>query len=129
MFHRQHASEPDPAPLAVGQPDPGLRDERDPDPVVEEATERLRQELSDLGAVDAWGRPVAWRQVARIALGSLATPAVRDALTAQALQEAVSTQHSVSPDSDDRSDEWRTFFRSVDDNDRLLGHQARSLPE
>jgi hypothetical protein len=126
---RHRPSEPDPVALSIAEPDVALRDERDPDPIVEEATERLRQELSDLGAVDAWGRPLAWRQVARIALGTLATPRVRDALTAEALADAVQRQGSVSPDGSGRAEEWRSFFRSVDDNDRLLGHQSRSLPQ
>jgi hypothetical protein len=53
----------DPAELAR------LRDERDPDPLLEEATERLRAALVHLDARDEWGRRLAWRQVARIALG------------------------------------------------------------
>ncbi len=49
--------------------DPGYRDERDPDPVVEEMVERLRANLSGMVALDEWNRPVAWRNVVRLALG------------------------------------------------------------
>jgi hypothetical protein len=63
-----------------------LRTQPDVDPFVEEAADRLRRELADLQAFDTWGRPVPWRQVARIALGPLVSPRVRDALTAAALE-------------------------------------------
>ena len=105
-------------------PDP-LRGEPDPDPVVEAAAERLREQLSSLTALDQWGRPVPWRQVARIALGPLATQRVRDAMTADALEEAVvvDVPHSVSPDDETREAEWRSFFRAIDETDRLLRDQ------
>ena len=50
-----------------------LRDEPDVDPIVEEATDRLREELRHLVARDEWGRELAWRHVARIALGPVLT--------------------------------------------------------
>jgi hypothetical protein len=68
---------PDEPPTVVERPasDPALaarlRDEADPDPVVEEAAQRLRDTLSRLDAADEWGRPVAWHLVARIALGAV----------------------------------------------------------
>jgi hypothetical protein len=65
-----------------------LRDETDPDPLVEQAAERLRQALHTLEARDEWGRPLAWRQVARIALGPILTQ-LRDAETAMRLKDAV----------------------------------------
>ena len=64
-----------------------LRDEVDSDPLVEEATERLRAALTVLEPRDEWGRPIAWRQVARIALGPLVTQ-LRDSLTANRLLDA-----------------------------------------
>jgi hypothetical protein len=67
--------------------DPELRDEPDPDPLIEEMVERLRHGLSSLNAVDEWGRPIAWRNVVRLALGPLANK-LRD--TEQALELAVS---------------------------------------
>jgi hypothetical protein len=133
MFRRHdHDHSQDPAPIGVGhtEPDTALRDQVDPDPLVEEATARLREQLLALDAVDAWGRPLAWRQVARIALGTLATPRVRDALTADVLEDAVTSERpapelerSVSPETTDRTTEWRTFFRALDETDRLLGDQ------
>ena len=67
--------------------DPLLRNEVDPDPLVEEMVGRLREGLSSLVAVDEWGRPLAWRNVVRLALGPLAGR-LRD--TEQALELAVS---------------------------------------
>lgn len=137
MFRRHDHDDAELSPLGrhALEPDLTLRDERDPDPLVEEATQRLRDRLQSLEAVDEWGRPLPWRHVARIALGSLVTPRVRDAVTADALAEAVApepttavshdtTSHdssrSVSPDTTDRSVQWQSFFRAVDDTDRLL---------
>jgi hypothetical protein len=64
-----------------------LRDETDPDPLVEEAVERLRAALVALDARDEWGRTLAWRQVARIAIGPLLTQ-LRDSQTATTLLDA-----------------------------------------
>ena len=57
-----------------------LRDERDPDDLVEEATARLRDTLITLDARDEWGRAIAWRQVVRIALAPMLAE-LRDART------------------------------------------------
>lgn len=126
--------------LVIGEVRPHLRDEPDADPVVEAAAQRLRDHLGSLDAVDQWGRPVAWRQVARIALGDLASPRVRDALTVDALVEA--TQERPAPKAFDplvdplpttveeqESPEWRAFFKALDSADRLLGHQAGPAPQ
>jgi hypothetical protein len=67
--------------------DPLLRNEIDPDPLIEEMVARLRSGLTTLHAVDEWGRPLAWRNVVRLALGPLAGR-LRD--TEQALELAVS---------------------------------------
>ena len=67
--------------------DPLLRDEVDPDPLIEEMVARLREGLGTLVAIDEWGRPLAWRNVVRLALGPLAGK-LRD--TEQALEIAVS---------------------------------------
>jgi hypothetical protein len=67
--------------------DPLLRNEIDPDPLIEEMVNRLREGLSNMHAVDEWGRPLAWRNVVRLALGPLASR-LRD--TEQALELAVS---------------------------------------
>jgi hypothetical protein len=76
--------------------DSDLRDEVDPDPLIEEMVERLRTGLGSLVALDEWGRPVAWRQVVRIAAGpSLA--ALRDAQTAVALAQAATQQRESAP--------------------------------
>jgi hypothetical protein len=64
-----------------------LRDEVDPDPLVEEAVDRMRSALTSLEARDDWGRPLAWRHVARIALGPLVTR-LRDIQTTAALLDA-----------------------------------------
>jgi hypothetical protein len=78
----------DPAVLeTTPEPEPLLRNEPDPDPLIEEMVARLRDGLSSLVAVDEWGRPLAWRNVVRLALGPLAGR-LRD--TEQALELAVS---------------------------------------
>lgn len=64
-----------------------LRDQVDPDPLVEQATDRLRTALTSLDARDEWGRQLAWRQIARIAIGPLLTE-LRDSQTAARLTEA-----------------------------------------
>jgi hypothetical protein len=73
--------------LEAPDADPLLRNEIDPDPLIEEMVGRLRDGLSSLHAVDEWGRPIAWRNVVRLALGPLASK-LRD--TEQALELAVS---------------------------------------
>jgi hypothetical protein len=73
--------------------DPALRDQVDPDPVVEEAVQRLRSHVSSLEARDEWGRLLAWRQVARIALGPLIAD-LRDSQTAARLADALA-DHAV----------------------------------
>jgi hypothetical protein len=64
-----------------------LRDEPDPDPLVEQAVDRMRSALASLEAYDEWGRALAWRQVARIALGPLVTE-LRDSQTTARLLDA-----------------------------------------
>src|SRR5438105_15569272 len=81
----------------VMETDPVLRDERDPDPLVEEMVARLRDGLRDLVAVDEWGRPLAWRNVVRLALGPMASR-LRD--SEQALAIAMEL-HPPLPDSDE----------------------------
>lgn len=84
-----------PAPAATVRPeldpidpaDERLRAESDPDPLVEQGTERLRAALSSLEAKDEWGRSLAWRQVVRIAMGTVLAE-LRDAQTALNLAEA-----------------------------------------
>lgn len=49
--------------------DPAFRDEPDAEPVVEAMVERLRTHLSGMVALDEYNRPVAWRNVVRLALG------------------------------------------------------------
>lgn len=58
-----------------------LRDEVDSDPFIEEMVARLRDGLSSLHAVDEWGRPLAWRNVVRLAVGPMVS-ALRDSQTA-----------------------------------------------
>ena len=72
-----------------------LRDEPDPDPLVEEAAQRLRQALISLEAHDEWGRLLAWRKVAQIALGPIVLR-LRDAQTAARLM-AAATQPAPEP--------------------------------
>ncbi|MFP5219084.1 MAG: hypothetical protein ACLGIG_05015 [Actinomycetes bacterium] len=74
--------------------DPRLRERRDDDPVVEEMVERLRRGLGGLVAVDPWGRPIAWRDVVRTALGT-ALFELRDARAAAALAQAVEARSTV----------------------------------
>lgn len=77
-----------PATASLPPVDPELREARDPDPLVEDMVERLRGGLSGLVALDEWGRPVAWRNVVRLALGPT-LERLRDAQTGVALAEAV----------------------------------------
>ncbi len=119
MFRRHPEPEPHVL-LELGRHEKqtALRDEPDPDPVVEAAAQRLRDQLSSMEPVDSWGRPVAWRQVARIALGDLATPRVRDVLTSDVLAGEVAKREVVVPDAE--PERWRTFFEAVEQADRLL---------
>jgi hypothetical protein len=75
-----------------------LRDEVDVDPIVEEATDRLRGELRTLVARDEWGRELPWRYVARIALGPVLTR-LRDQETTIRLLEATRQAPDVAPES------------------------------
>lgn len=70
----------------LSQPDPTQQE--DPDPVVQQALERMRMHLGELDATDRYGRPVSWAQIARIVIGPLADR-VRDADTAGALMDAL----------------------------------------
>ena len=65
-----------------------LRDEWDPDPLVEQAVQRLRDSLGGMTATDEWGRPMAWRHVVRSALGPLLGE-LRDAQASMALTETL----------------------------------------
>jgi len=85
--------------VPVEPDDVALRDEVDPDPVVEQAVERLRTALSTLVAQDEWGRTLAWRQVARIAIGPLVTQ-LRDAQTTSQLLDATRPDPSPVPAQD-----------------------------
>lgn len=87
----RHATpEPAPVPSDHAALQEALRRDSDPDPIVEEAAERLRDALTWLDARDEWGRPLAWRQVARIAIGPLLAQ-LRDAQTAAVLSAATDT--------------------------------------
>jgi hypothetical protein len=129
MFRRQPTAPVRTIDLGRHDVDP-LKHEADPDPLIEAAAQRLREQLSALTATDEWGRPVPWRHVARIALGPLVTPRVRDAVTSDVLADAVTEEvapepaRSVSPEGEA---EWRSFFRAIDEGDRLL--DQRALPE
>ena len=91
LLRRESAHHQIVVPVDTDTPDPAaLRRESDVDPVVEEATERLRAALTSLDARDEWGRPIAWRQVARIAIGPLLAQ-LRDAQTAALLSSATDT--------------------------------------
>jgi hypothetical protein len=93
MTDARSAANPGPAPQSVPRPPAGaaeLRGQVDPDPLVEQATDRLRDALTTLDAHDEWGRQLAWRQVARIAIGPLLTE-LRDAQTAVRLMTAAQT--------------------------------------
>ncbi len=89
MFETRRKTEVIEPPVRPAAPeaDPRLRNEMDPDPLIEEMVARLREGLGTLIAIDEWGRPLAWRNVVRLALGPLASR-LRD--TEQALDLAVS---------------------------------------
>jgi hypothetical protein len=74
-----------------------LRDEVDVDPLIEEATDRLREELRTLIARDEWGRELPWRHVARIALGPVLTR-LRDQETTIRLLEATRQAPDIAPE-------------------------------
>lgn len=65
-----------------------LRNEVDPDPFIEEMVASLRDKLSTLEAYDEWGRPLAWRNVVRLAVGPVAGQ-LRDTQTAADLAVAL----------------------------------------
>lgn len=78
-----------PATSWLPEVDASLRDDVDPDPLVEQMVERLRTHLSGLVALDEYDRPVAWRHVVRLALGPTLGQ-LRDAEASIALLEHVS---------------------------------------
>lgn len=92
----RHQADVPPAIIALPSVDPALRSTPDGDPLVEEMVERLRQNLGDLVALDPWGRPVAWRDVVRVALGG-ALAELRDARTAVALSTAIEDREPGPP--------------------------------
>jgi hypothetical protein len=55
-----------------------LRDESDPDPLVEALTARLRKQFPESLSCDEWGRPVAYRHVIRAALSALPPHVTRE---------------------------------------------------
>ena len=84
MFDKRKQVEMQPEPVAQAVPPRvslELRDERDPDPMIEEMAARLRGGLSRLEAYDEWGRPLAWRNVVRLAVGPMVSQ-LRDTQTA-----------------------------------------------
>jgi len=83
-------AEPETAPF-TSDPELVLRDEPDPDPLIEEMTERLRAGLGSLVAVDEWGRTLAWRNVVRLAVGPL-SGRLRDAETAAVIATSMVTE-------------------------------------
>ena len=97
MLRNRREAPPAPPPAVVADPvnleAERLRGEADPDAMIEAAAERLRLALQSLDAIDEWGRRLAWRQVARIALGPLLTE-LRDAQTALRLASAVPPSRS-----------------------------------
>ena len=76
--------------------DPRLRAVADDDPLVEEMVERLRRGVGGMVAVDQWGRPLAWRDVVRTAMGT-ALAELRDARTARALAAAQTPVPGLQP--------------------------------
>lgn len=95
MFRSRHGTQGSETDQLWRQTDPRLRDEVDADPIVEEMVSRLRAELTHLAALDEWGRPVAWRNVVRVALGPELAQ-LRDARTSVRLAQAIEDQ-SPSP--------------------------------
>jgi hypothetical protein len=83
-------AEPETAPFPA-DPELALRDEPDPDPLIEEMTERLRAGLGSLIAVDEWGRTLAWRNVVRLAVGPL-SGRLRDAETAAVIATSLAPE-------------------------------------
>lgn len=101
LFRRDGSAKAQVAPAPP--PDQRLRDEPDPDVLVEEMVQRLRSQLRSLDAVDEYGRPVSWRNVVRIAVGP-ALARLRDADTAAGVQDAVppSFERAVRPGPSER---------------------------
>lgn len=67
--------------VVVPEEDPAtahLRDESDPDPLVEALTARLRKQFPASLSCDEWGRPVAYRHVVRAALSALPPHVTRE---------------------------------------------------
>lgn len=67
--------------IVVPDEDPAmahLRDESDPDPLVEALTARLRKQFPGSLSRDEWGRPVAYRHVVRAALAALPPHVTRE---------------------------------------------------
>ncbi len=86
--HRHDKGRVAPVTTALPDVDPALREAVDPDPLVEQMVERLRGSLSDLVALDEYGRPIAWRHVVRLALGPT-LGRLRDAETCLTLMKQV----------------------------------------
>lgn len=82
MNVRRHRLADDPAyPAAAAADDPALaalRDQSDPDALVEALTDRLRRQFPTTLAADEWGRPVAYRHVVRAALSALPPHVTRE---------------------------------------------------
>lgn len=72
-----------------------LRDEVDPDPLVEALTDRLRRQFPGSLTADEWGRPVAYRHVVRTALSALPPHVTRE--LAQRLAEDPPADLEVTP--------------------------------
>jgi hypothetical protein len=70
--------------VAAAPEDSWLREEPDPDPLIEAMVQRLREGLGTLSATDEWGRPLSWRNVVRMAVGPMHSR-LRDLETAAAL--------------------------------------------
>lgn len=79
-----HAFEQSPEPAA------------DSDRLVEQALDRLRDELGEVVTVDRAGRPVPAHRLAKVLLGPLATR-LRDVETAEALSEALGASTTAEP--------------------------------
>lgn len=107
----------------------GLRDEVDVDPLVEEATARLREELRHLVARDEWGRELAWRYVARIALGPVLTK-LRDQETTIRLLAATQPDATVAERSgdDDLLDALESALDEAPPLEQLATQQAAGEP-
>jgi hypothetical protein len=95
------------------------------DPVIAQGAARLQRELSSLVAVDHNGDLLGWEDIARIVLGHLGTSRVRDALTADALSQALvplrlrpeprPSHRAVSPEISYRGPDWAMFLPARQD--------------